>query len=81
VFETFEAVNKVQRPNSLKVDWVRRMLIRPRYEKRHQWYGYLSDGIKSKYLQKLGLSIERKSVRDRVRRRRTAQTAEMNWFV
>jgi len=69
VSETFEAVSKAQRLNSMEVDWVRRMLIRPRNEKRHQWYGYLSDGIKSKYLQKLGLSIERKSVRDRARRK------------
>jgi hypothetical protein len=45
------------------------MLIRPRKEKRHQWYGYLSDGIKARYLQKLGISIDRKAVRDRERRK------------
>lgn len=69
VSETFQAVSKLRNLNSVNVDWVKRMLIRPKNEKRHQWYGYLSDGIKSKYLQKLDLSIERKSARDRARRR------------
>lgn len=69
VSETFEAVNKLRNLNSVNIEWVRRMLVRPKNEKRHQWYGYLSDGIKSKYLQKLGLSIERKSARDKVRRK------------
>ncbi|HEV2137661.1 MAG TPA: hypothetical protein VGR53_02350 [Nitrososphaerales archaeon] len=69
VLETFQAVASAWRLVPAKVDWVKRMLIRPRYEKRHQWYGYLSDGIKSRYLQKLGILIDRKSVRDRVRRR------------
>lgn len=69
VSETFQAVEKLRNLNSVNVDWVKRMLIRPRYEKRHQWFGYLSDGIRSKYLQKLGLSIERKSARDRAMRK------------
>jgi hypothetical protein len=68
VSETFQAVSKLRNLNSVNMAWVKRMLIRPKNEKRHQWYGYLSDGIKSKYLQKLGLSIERKSLRDRARR-------------
>jgi hypothetical protein len=67
--ETFQAVSKLGNLNSVNIDWVKRMLIRPKNEKRHQWYGYLSDGIRSKYLQKLGIRVERKSVRDRVRRR------------
>lgn len=67
--EVFQAVSKLRNLNSLNIEWVKRMLIRPKYEKRHQWYGYLSDGIKSKYLRKLGVSIERKSVRDRARRK------------
>lgn len=69
VSDTFQAVNKLRNVNSVNIDWVKRMLIHPKNEKRHQWYGNLSDGIKSEYLQKLGLSIERKSARDRARRR------------
>jgi len=69
VLETFQAIGKLGSLSRVNIGWVRQMLIRPKNEKRHQWYGYLSDGIKSRYLQKLGLSIERKSVRDRVRRK------------
>ncbi|HEV2120510.1 MAG TPA: hypothetical protein VGS11_10485 [Candidatus Bathyarchaeia archaeon] len=69
VLEAFEAVLKTRNLTFARVDWVKRMLVRPRKEKRHQWYGYLSDGIKSRYLQKMGISIDRKSVRDKARRR------------
>jgi hypothetical protein len=69
VEETFNAVTRLGSSVSVNLEWARRMLIRPKNEKRHQWYGYLSDGIKSKYLQKLGVSIERKSARDRARRK------------
>jgi hypothetical protein len=69
VAETFNAVANLRSPDSVNLEWVKRMLVRPRNEKRHQWYGYLSDGIKSKYIQKLGVSVERKSVGDRARRK------------
>lgn len=69
VSEAFQAVHKLRNLNSVNVDWAKRLLIRPKNEKRHQWYGYLSDGIKSKYLQKLGVSINSKTARDRVRRK------------
>lgn len=69
VIEVYNAVERVGDLNSVNIEWVKRALIRPTSEKRHQWYGFLSDGVKSAYLRKLRLSIERKSVRDRIRRK------------
>jgi hypothetical protein len=50
--------------------WVRRMLLRPKTEKRTQWFGYLSDGRKSKYLSKLEYKLEKKSIRRKNRTRK-----------
>jgi hypothetical protein len=46
------------------------MLLRPKTEKRTQWYGFLSDNQKSKYLKKLGYVLEAKAVRRKKRSKR-----------
>lgn len=67
--ETFDVIVGMGKVDSVNVEWAKRLLTRPKNEKRHQWYGYLSDGIKSRYLQKLGVSIDSKTARDRTRRK------------
>jgi hypothetical protein len=58
----------VERDSNFDLDWVRRMLLRPKKEKRHQWHGWLSDGLKKRFLAKLQISRPEKL--DRVEARR-----------
>ena len=53
----------------LNRDWMERLLSPPKNEKRIQWYGWLSDGVKAKFLEKLDITVEKKTVRDRERRK------------
>jgi hypothetical protein len=42
--------------------WAREMLDRPKSEKRSQWFGYLADGVKTRYLKKLYIEYEKKAI-------------------
>ena len=55
----------------VKVDvaWMQQMLLPPKNWKAIQWFGYLSDGVKASFLKKLGIGFEKKSVRDREKRK------------
>src|SRR5438552_966315 len=59
--DCYSAVMAMQNTEGLNLEWVKRMLLRPKKEKRHQWYGWLSDGVKTNFLRKLEIERARKS--------------------
>lgn len=69
VKDVYNAVVRMRGDEKIDLAWLSRMLIRPRKEKRHQWYGWLSDGVKSTFLGKMEISRGRKADRARARRR------------
>jgi hypothetical protein len=58
--EDWPSVNRV---------WLRKLMVRPKYEKRSQWFGWMSDGVRSKSLAGIGLVVPKLAVRRRERRR------------
>ncbi len=70
VSDCYKLISKMSYDQARDRDWVRRMLLRPKTEKRTQWFGYLSDGQKSKYLRKLNYVLEPKAVRRKKRSKR-----------
>ena|SRR3989442_15557875 len=50
VKDCYNVVMSMQSVDGLNLASVNRMLLRPKNEKGHQWYGWLSDGVKTKFL-------------------------------
>lgn len=70
VVDCYKSISRLDYRPERDRDWVRRMLLRPKTEKRTQWFGYLSDGQKSKYLRTLNYVLESKAVRRKKRSKR-----------
>ena len=70
VVDCYKAIGKFDYRPELDREWARRMLLRPKTEKRTQWFGFLSDNQKSKYLKKLDYTLEPKPIRRRKRSKR-----------
>lgn len=69
VKDCYKAVTSMNANPDLNVEWVRRMLVRPKKEKRHQWYGWLSDGVKTKFLGMLQIVRAKKAERMKARQK------------
>jgi hypothetical protein len=70
VLDCYKATYRSGVPTSLNRDWAERLLYPPKNMKRLQWFGFLSDGVKAKFLkEKLSIALEKKAVRDKERRK------------
>lgn len=69
VKDCYRAVTSTNASPNVNFEWLHRMLIRPKKEKRHQWYGWLSDGVKTKFLAKLEIIRAKRAERARARQR------------
>lgn len=67
VKDCYNAVMSTRSIEGLNLEWINRMLLRPKNEKRHQWYGWLSDGVKTRFLRKMDIERQKKSVRMKAR--------------
>jgi len=81
VVDCYKAINWLEYHPESDRESVRRMLLRPKTEKRTQWFGYLSDGQKSKYLKKLEYVLEPKASRRKQRSKRVCPEdgTDINW--
>ena len=69
VKDVYNAVRQMRGDEKMDWAWLNRMLVRPKKEKRHRWYGWLSDGVKSKFLAKMEILRAKKAVRVKARRK------------
>jgi hypothetical protein len=69
VKDAYNAAVQMRGDERTDLAWLSRMLVRPKNEKRHQWYGWLSDGQKSKYLSRVEISRAKKAERVKARRK------------
>lgn len=53
-----------------QIAWLTRLLLRPKGEKRGQWFGCASDGVKSRYLKKLEIVLPKIGERRKARSRK-----------
>jgi hypothetical protein len=55
-------------PTDVNPGWLARLVCRPKGEKRCQWYGWLSDNQRTRYLDKIDLFIPKRAERNRKRK-------------
>ena len=82
VSDCYKALDRlVYRGTTSEKTWFARLLLRPNREKRTQWFGYLGDSVKSKYLKSLNVNLESKAVRRKRRNRRVCPIdgTEITW--